>query len=178
MKAFERRFAARALRLRVRYLRAEASRTQSAFYRKLICRNVHHRPRPMPSTDFVRDILPTRGSAGRSWMKSGSTRGRPGRPGVRAEAAHRRYGRLAPRLFSNGSREEAHPDFDALGYLCSLRARLALDGVSWAQGGEVENAVGRWLAARNRIGAVVCSLPRASLLAGAGAVSCLVDCRA
>ena len=43
----------------------------------------------------------------------------------------------------------------------------ALDGVSWVQGGEVENAVG-WLAACDRIGAVVCSLPGASLLAGAG----------
>jgi len=31
---------------------------------------------------------------------------------------------------------------DALGCLCSLRARLALHGVSWVQGGEVENAVG------------------------------------
>jgi hypothetical protein len=44
-------------------------------------------------------------------------------------------------------------DFDALGCLCSLRARLALDGVSWAQGGEVENAVGFLLAACDRIGA-------------------------
>ena len=44
----------------------------------------------------------------------------------------------------------------------------ALDGVSWVQGGEVENAVGLFWAACDKIGAVVCSLPRASLLAGAG----------
>ena len=44
----------------------------------------------------------------------------------------------------------------------------ALDEVSWAQGGEVENAVGQELAACNAIGAVVCSLPRAPLLLGAG----------
>jgi glutathione S-transferase len=43
----------------------------------------------------------------------------------------------------------------------------ALDGVSWVQGCLVEDAVGRGLAACNRIGAVVCSLPRASLLLGA-----------
>jgi hypothetical protein len=46
---------------------------------------------------------------------------------------------------------------DALGCPRSLRGRLALDGVSWVQGGLVEIAVGRWLAACNRIGAVVCS---------------------
>jgi hypothetical protein len=33
------------------------------------------------------------------------------------------------------------------GCLCSLRARSALDGVSWVQGGLVEGAVGRELAA-------------------------------
>ena len=54
------------------------------------------------------------------------------------------------------------------GCLRSLRARSALDGVSWVQGGLVEIAVGQWLAACNRIRAVVCSLPRASLLMGAG----------
>ena len=53
-----------------------------------------------------------------------------------------------PIVFSNGSRGGALPVFDALGCLRSLRARLALDGVSWAQGGEVENAVGRWGATR------------------------------
>ena len=34
------------------------------------------------------------------------------------------------------------PDVDAFGCLCSLRARSALDGVSWVQGGKVESAVG------------------------------------
>jgi hypothetical protein len=43
---------------------------------------------------------------------------------------------------------------------------LALDGVSWVQGGKVENAVGLVLAACYRIRAVVCSLPRVSLLSG------------
>ena len=50
------------------------------------------------------------------------------------------------------------------GCLCSLRARSALDGVSWVQGGLVEGALGRWSAACN---AVLCSRARASLLAGA-----------
>ena len=34
-----------------------------------------------------------------------------------------------------GSRAEALPGFDAFGCLRSLRARSALDGVSWVQGG-------------------------------------------
>jgi hypothetical protein len=38
-------------------------------------------------------------------------------------------------LFSNGSRAEALRGVDAFGCLCSLRARSALDGVSWVQGG-------------------------------------------
>jgi hypothetical protein len=50
----------------------------------------------------------------------------------------------------------------------------ALDGVSWVQGGLVESAVGRLLAACNRIGAVVCSLPGRRSLRELGAVSCLV----
>ena len=56
---------------------------------------------------------------------------------------------------------------DAFGRLRSLRARSALDGVSWVQGGLVETAVGRGLTAGYKIRAVVCSLPRASLLLGA-----------
>src|ERR1043165_133357 len=51
--------------------------------------------------------------------------------------------------------------------LRSLRARMALDGVSWVQGGSVEIAVGHvgrvlqsaMLAGCYRIGAVICSLP-------------------
>src|ERR1700692_1590630 len=38
------------------------------------------------------------------------------------------------------------PVVDAFGCLCSLRARSALDGVSWVQGGSVEIAVGQRLA--------------------------------
>jgi hypothetical protein len=49
----------------------------------------------------------------------------------------------------------------ALGCLRSLRARLALDGVSWVQDGLVEIAVGRW------------SLPGRRSLRELGAVSCL-----
>ena len=51
----------------------------------------------------------------------------------------------------------------------------ALDGVSWVQGGLVEIAVGRCLAACNAIGAVVCSLPGRRSLWELDAVSCLVD---
>ena len=61
----------------------------------------------------------------------------------------------------------AHPFIDALGCLRSLRARWRLMELAWAQGCKVENAVGRGLAAGYKIHAVVCSLPRASLLAGA-----------
>jgi hypothetical protein len=70
--------------------------------------------------------------------------------------------------FSNGSRREALRGVDAFGCLRSLRARSALDGVSWVQRGLVEIAVGPRLTACYEIRAVVCSLPRASLLLGAG----------
>ena len=56
---------------------------------------------------------------------------------------------------------------DAFGCLRSLRARSALDGVSWVQRGSVEIAVGQ-SGRCYTIHAVVCSLPRASLLLGAG----------
>jgi hypothetical protein len=54
------------------------------------------------------------------------------------------------------------------GCLGSLRARSALDGVSWVQRGSVEIAFGHRLTGCYKIRAVVCSLPRASLLLGAG----------
>ena len=57
-------------------------------------------------------------------------------------------------------------DIDALGCLRSLRAHMALNGVSWVRSGSVEVAVGR-LGRCYRIGAVICSLPRASLHSGA-----------
>jgi hypothetical protein len=38
-------------------------------------------------------------------------------------------------VFSNGSRAGVSSGFDAFGCLRSLRARSALDGVSWVQGG-------------------------------------------
>jgi hypothetical protein len=79
---------------------------------------------------------------------------------------------------ANGSRGRLLPGFDALGFLRSLRARSGLDGVSWVQGGLVESAVGRSLAACNRIGAVVCpSLGRRSLRE-LDSASCLLDCQA
>ena len=67
-----------------------------------------------------------------------------------------------------GQGRGALPGVDALGCLRSLRARSALDGVSWVQGGLVEIAFGHRLTACYKIRAVVCSLPRASLLLGAG----------
>jgi hypothetical protein len=55
---------------------------------------------------------------------------------------------------------------DAVGCLRSLRAHVALDGVSWVQSGSVEVAVGN-LTACYRIGTVIGSLPWASLRSGA-----------
>jgi hypothetical protein len=52
------------------------------------------------------------------------------------------------------------------GCLRSLRAHVALDGVSWVQSGSVEIAVAKTTACY-RIGAVICSLPRAPLRSGA-----------
>jgi transposase len=54
---------------------------------------------------------------------------------------------------------------DAFGCLRSLRAHGALDGVSWVRSGSVEIAVGQKTTCY-RIGAVICSLPRASLRSG------------
>ena len=59
-----------------------------------------------------------------------------------------------------GCRRFRVPAFSA----CSF----GLDGVSWVQRGSVEIAVGHRLTACCKIHAVVCSLPRASLLLGAG----------
>jgi hypothetical protein len=56
---------------------------------------------------------------------------------------------------------------DAFGMPVFSARSLALDGVSWVQGGSVEIAVGQSFAACNAIPAVVCSLPWTSLLAGA-----------
>jgi hypothetical protein len=63
------------------------------------------------------------------------------RPLSRAPGAAMTASRRFRSLMGQGG--EALPVIDALGCLRSLRARLALDGVSWAQGGKVENAVGR-----------------------------------
>ena len=63
-----------------------------------------------------------------------------------------------------GQGREALRGVDAFGCLRSLRARSALDGVSWVQRGLVEIAVGHRLTACYEIRAVVCSLPKASLL--------------
>jgi hypothetical protein len=60
-----------------------------------------------------------------------------------------------------GQGREALRGVDAFGCLRSLRARSALDGVSWVQRGLVEIAVGHRLTACYEIRAVVCSLPRA-----------------
>src|SRR5262245_26263518 len=69
---------------------------------------------------------------------------------------------------SNGSRAAARwwSISTLSGCLRSLRAQVALDGVSWVQSGSVEIAVGQTTACY-RIGAVICSLPQASLRLGA-----------
>src|ERR1700733_14193689 len=64
---------------------------------------------------------------------------------------------LGKAAHSNGSRRMLFLGF----------ARLALDGVSLVQGGSVEGAVGREFAAATQSAPSSCSLPRASLLAGA-----------
>src|SRR5271166_7111355 len=70
---------------------------------------------------------------------------RPSRRGMAGVCAQRTAG--ADGLCSlMGQGREALPDVDAFGCLCSLRARSALDGVSWVQGGSVEIAVGQRLA--------------------------------
>src|SRR5271169_5089712 len=60
-------------------------------------------------------------------------------------AATHENGDLAPILFSNGSRGggSVMSDIDAVGCLRSLRAHVALDGVSWVRSGSVEIAVGQ-----------------------------------
>jgi hypothetical protein len=83
-------------------------------------------------------------------------------------SANGRYPRIA---FSNGSKASASSAVDAWGCLRSLRARSALDGVSWDQGGSVESAVGQGRC--NTIHAVVCSLPLALLFWELDSASCL-----
>ena len=72
------------------------------------------------------------------------------RVGLRPQSgAHRLFvgpstkGRSGSIVFSNGSRGEALLWFRRLGMPVFSARSLALDGVSWVQGGEVENAVGR-----------------------------------
>ena len=78
-------------------------------------------------------------------------------------------------LFSNGVKGGRLFVVDALGCLRSLRARLALDGVSWVQGGSVEIAVGQRLAdATISAPSSAPSLRRRSSWE-LDAVSCLVD---
>ena len=60
---------------------------------------------------------------------------------------------------------------DVVGCLCFLRARMVLDGSAGMRSGLVEIAVARRLAACHRIGAVIRSLPRASLQFGRPDVS-------
>ena len=79
------------------------------------------------------------------------TAARSGHPWASRGMSRKRRSHLFPKrsandcslriLFSNGSRGER-----LFGCLRSLRARSALDGVSWVQGGSVEIAVSRWLA--------------------------------
>jgi hypothetical protein len=86
-----------------------------------------------------------------------------------------RYLRIA---FSNGSRAEALRCVDAFGCLRSLRARSALDGVSWVQRGSVEIAVGQRLATATQFApSSAPSLGRRSAWE-LDSASCLVACRA
>jgi len=74
------------------------------------------------------------------------------------------YGGLPPILFSNGSRGGGSfvTGIDAVGCLRSLRAHVALDGVSWCRAARLKSQSAN-LTACYRIGAVIRSLPRASL---------------
>src|SRR5208282_1769868 len=75
-----------------------------------------------------------------------------------------------------GQGREPLPDVDAFGCLCSLRARSALDGVSWVQSGSVEIAVGQRLApATESAPSSTPSLGRRSSWE-LDSASCLVDC--
>ena len=80
--------------------------------------------------------------------------------------------------FSNGSMREALRGVDAVGCLRSLRARSALDGVSWVQRGLVEIAVGPRLTACYEIRAVVCSSLGRRSSWELDLASCLVACAA
>ena len=62
-------------------------------------------------------------------------------PDTAGICAHRTTG-VRRIVFSNGSRAGASSGVDAFGCLCSLRARSALDGVSWVRCDLVEIAVG------------------------------------
>src|SRR5271157_548813 len=67
-----------------------------------------------------------------------------------------------------GQWRKALPGCRRLGMPAFSARSLALDGVSWAHRGSVESAVGHGMTACYKIRAVFCSLPRASLLLGAG----------
>ena len=114
-------------------------------------------PSPSPTTAYPSDC-------GRSIGEDRWVAVRP------TEASKPRSATSASRRFCSlmGQGREALRGVDAFGCLRSLRARSALDGVSWVQRGSVEIAVGHGLTACYKIRAVVCSLPRASLLLGAG----------
>jgi hypothetical protein len=75
-----------------------------------------------------------------------------------------------------GQGREALLGVDAFGCLCSLRARSAVEGVSWVQGGLVEIAVGQRLAhATESAPSSTPSLGRRSSWE-LDSASCLVDC--
>ena len=76
------------------------------------------------------------------------------------------HGRIAPIVFSNGSRGRGSSGYRRLGMPAFSACSLALDGVSWDRAARLKTqSAGD--AAGYKIHAVVCSLPRASLLAGA-----------
>ena len=83
---------------------------------------------------------------------------------------------IAPIMFSNGSMGSGSflSGIGAFGCLSSLRAHLALDGVSRVQGGSVEIAVGQETACY-RIDAVICALPGRRSARELGWTSVFVD---
>ena len=81
-------------------------------------------------TGCTRSALPL---SVRPWPDGGLAPSGSGGIAGAQEALRKR--RNPPIVFSNGSRREPLPGVDTFGCLRSLRARSALDGVSWVQGG-------------------------------------------
>ena len=102
------------------------------------------------------------GANGKGSRESDMTRS-PSRPGMTALCAN---GSSRLILFSNGSRGRGSFGYRRLGMPAFSARSLALDGVSWDRAARLKTQSAGY-AAGYKIHAVICSLPRASLLAGA-----------